>query len=82
MLKDCPLVGEEFLGNIYSALQEMKLDTKLPHMYEHYNISAWFKSPLLNQSKLGRIINSFIDAINSKLHLPKYMFMIPHDDIV
>ena len=86
-LKDCWVVGDEFLISIYSALQELKTDyatnhKPMPYLYEHYNISAWYQSPLLNQIRMARILNSFLDGLNERKKLPKYVLLIPDEDII
>ena len=86
-IKDCWLVGDVFLGEVFHAFQEWKSDTAanneiLPYLYEQYNISSWFKSPLLNQIHTGRILNSFIKVLNSTPKLAKYVLVFPDDDII
>ena len=87
VLKDCWLVGDEFLGSIYNELQtwknEQASDNKpLPYLYTQYNMSSWYRSPLSPHSNGVRLLNSFIDGLNSTPKLPKYVLVFPDRDLI
>ena len=66
----------------------MKTTAKLkkesaPYIYQYYNIYAYIQDPL-NCLKDGvvSIYNSFLEGLNNRNKLPRYVFMIPDIDIL
>ena len=89
-LKDCWLVGDVFLHDIFHTLQVAKSDAKvgnaaLPYLYEQYNITCWNDGVLSPRPVITRILNSLIDGLNDKTNLwklLKYFIMIMDWDII
>ena len=86
-MKDCWLIGDEFLGKTFGAFQEWHTDNaanneEQPYLYEQYNVSCWNQSPLLNQPRPAHILNSFMQGLNSSTKLPKYVIIIPDRDLI
>ena len=87
MIKDYWLVGDQFLCEIFSTLQGIKVDATTkkrdpPYIYENYNIYAWYK-PIKDCTQcMVRIFNSFVEGLNSRAFCPKYMLIIPDEDIL
>ena len=50
-------------------------------MYQFYNITAYYSNQG-NQEVITRLLNSFIEGLNSKKYLPRYVIMCPDLDIV
>ena len=82
-IKDCWLVGDEFFGEIHHTLQELKSEcSTTPYLYEQYNVMPFYLSALSPQPRVIRILNAFIDALNSTPKLPKYVLIIPDQDLM
>ena len=87
-LKNVWCIGDDFLCENYHALQDLKTDTKMkkvniPYLYDNYNISAWYmNATAMVRPSIARILNSFIEALNTESHLPAYVFIFPDKDIV
>ena len=87
-LKNVWCIGDNFLCENYHALQDLKTDAKMkkvdtPYLYDKYNISAWYMNATsMVRPSIARILNSFIEALNTKSHLPAYVFIIPDKDII
>ena len=85
--KDVWLVGDEFLHEIHHTLQEWKSDLvpknkSLPYLYDQYNVHHWYDSPLVPNVHVSRLLNSFLDGLNTIVKLPKYVLMFPDMDII
>ena len=86
-LKDCWLVGDEFLQKLHKRLQGWHSESNgtkdgMLFMYQQYNIMFWYKSPLVPQPSAVRIFKSFIDGLNTTPKLPKYILIFSDDDII
>ena len=86
-LKDCWLIGDNFLADIFPTLQRIKSDTPIkqkqaPYIYDYYNIFSW-TSPLSDErSTPARILNSFTEGLNKIHRLPKYVLVLSDKDIL
>ena len=82
-IKDCWIVGDEFLSDTFTALQEFKAENAVkPHIYEQYNMMPFFQSPLKPHPRVVKVLNSFIEGLNSTPKLPKYVLLIPDQDLI
>ena len=86
-LKDCWLVGDVFLNEMTSVLQDWRSDAvshneTSPYLYEQYNVTYWYKSVLDPDPRAVRLFNSFMDGLNSDAKLPRYIIIFPEDDII
>ena len=61
-----------------------KLLTKNPlYLFYYYNITALYANQLSsNRVALSCILNAFIEGLNNSSKLPKYVLMIPDNDII
>ena len=75
------MVGDQLLTNIFHIFQDSKNDNPRPYLYDNYNISCWYRSPLTN-NVISRLTNSITDGLNSSVQLPKYILMTPDWDII
>ena len=54
----------------------------IPFIFKHFNVSGHY---LTNDTGIGNIINRFthllVEALNTRPKLPKYILVIPDDDI-
>ena len=53
-----------------------------PHLYEQYNITAWFRSPLSHLRSGVRLYNSFVDGLNASDKLLKYVVIISEKEFI
>ena len=55
-----------------------------PYLYQYYNIFGYYLSPLNTTVRVGiaRILNAFIEGLNDRDILPKYVIIIPDKDII
>ena len=52
-------------------------------MYDHFNLFYFFTSPLnFGNNTLLRVNNAFIEGINRREHLPKYIIMVLDRDLI
>ena len=72
-LKDCWLVGDEFLMRQFAGFQALKTSASIkkiryPYLYEHYNIRCYYQNPLsANRCGIGRIWTGMeMEMIDSK----------------
>ena len=79
------MIGGAFLRDTMKELASMTKTAKFkkastPYIYEMYNIDGYFadfrtRGPLT-------IINPLIDVLNDNQHLPKYILVIPDQDLI
>ena len=87
-IEDLWLIGDSFLRTSYSSLQEMRTDAKVnkitgPYIYDYYNIKAYFQASNGSSSAaLFNILNSVIEGLNDKTHLPRYILICPDRDLL
>ena len=87
-LKDCWLVRDDFLRDVFPVFQSIKSSTAItkeqwPYLYKYYNIFCFYQTSLsTDQIGISRILNSFIEGLNQKQKLPKYVLMIADSDII
>ena len=82
------IVGDEFLHDIYHALQKLKTEAiiakhHLPYVYDYYNITFFTPSPKsLLKNTLARVVNAVTKALNDTLKLPRIILVIVDHDIL
>ena len=87
-MKDLWIVGDYFLFEVFPNLQASRAQaaankTSPPYLYQYYNVSAFYKKTLSpSHEGVSRLLNSFIEGLNSKEKFPKYAPMIPDVDII
>ena len=87
-LKDCWIVGDLFISQIFYALpaknSERKLKDKSPlYIYERFNIKC-YSTNLLNTNiddAPARLVNSLVNGLNANTYLPCIVIIIPDWDI-
>ena len=87
-IQDVWIVGDEFLRDTFSTLVNMRNQATLkrqhpPYLYEFYNIFGYFQNKQSAVRGLARFANSFIEALNARVKLPRYvMFILDRDFII
>ena len=86
-IKDCWYVGDEFLLDMYPALQAWNktaevCKTSPPYVFQHYNINGFFNSALSRILATTRILNAFVEGFNKHWLLPRYVIVIPDADVI
>ena len=74
------------MKDILAALQEIKTKAHIakkpgPYMYERYNVFSFFESPVTFNS-YARMQNAFIEALNRRICIPKYVIVLPDSNLV
>ena len=85
-LEDMWIVGDRFMNSIFRTLQELKdkavrADKPTPFIYERFNVFHFYRSSLTHNAYI-RMLNSFVDALNRRPHLPKYILLVPDKDLL
>ena len=87
-LKDCWVIGDKLLAEIFPFLQQMKTDaiatnSQVPYLYEYYNIFGWFQSPVsTKRSVSAKILNSLTKGFNKIHRMPKYVIIFMGKDVL
>ena len=84
------IIGDDFLQRTFHSLQDLKSEavvkkTRLPYLYENFNISAWFvkqTKSAVNVPTMAKLQNALIVVLNEYPHLPKYIIVIPDKDVI
>ena len=62
---------------------QAKLKRKnLPYLYQFFNVFGYFQSSVSAVKGLARILNAFIEGLNNRPRLPKYVVMVPDRDLI
>ena len=87
-LEDIWILGDWFLKDTFPTLQVLKhgstVQRKLPpYIYDMYNLFYFFTSPLsFGNNTLFQINNVFIEAINRRDQLPKFIIIVLDHDLI
>ena len=87
-LKDTWIIGDNYLGEIFHALPGLKTQAisqknEIPYIYRYYNVRCFTANPLSHiRDTLTRITNSLIKALNDNQHIPRFIIIIPNQDIL
>ena len=80
-------MGDDFLRDLFRLQQSDKLtagkNKKIlnPYMEDYFNVSTYFKAATAGNT-LTRLVNSLIDAVNERDHLPKILIFITDCDLL
>ena len=78
---DVWLVGDDFLRECYTSLQTMNLrKSSRTFLHKNFNISAHYAS--LAVRGVNRMIYPFVDALNERYKIPRYIIIIPDKDMI
>ena len=82
-------LGNNFLNEIFSTFPGMRIRVQAtkhrpPYLYESYNVTAFTPNPATSGVKdiMARIINCLIKALNDVAKLPKFLLVVPDEDIL
>ena len=76
------------MREIFPTLTDMKKQaqcakTAPPYVYEFYNVMGYSATTSsANHTAIGRILNSYIEALNSRERLPRFLIVIIDKDII
>ena len=88
MLEDIWILGDWFLKDMFLTLQALKHGSTVqrkspPYIYDMYNLFYFFTSPLnFGNNTLLQINNAFIEAINRRDQLPKFIIIVLDCDLI
>ena len=76
------LLGDNFLAETYR--KNFKKASHAFFMKEHFEVTPYCSSKYSdkNSNTLSRLTNSFIQAMNTKFHLPDFIVVILDDDLI
>ena len=82
---DVWIIGDKFLRSMYAELQSLCSEAAIkkrppPYLYEFYNVFCYY--PTTKMNALAGIINAYIEILNNRSHLPKYVIVIPDKNII
>ena len=86
-VEDIWLIGDQFFNGVFPQLQHLKTSAqiagnRLPFIYEQFNITGYSNGNVSSKNAFSRMYNSFIQALNNKFKLPRYVVLIPDNDLV
>ena len=87
-MNDLWLIGDSFLHSIYHALQKIRMQAdiaKKEHLYIHnyFNVTCYTPNPnSMLRNIMTRFANTLIKASNDTLKLPRFIVVIPDDNIM
>ena len=88
VVKDCWMVGDAFLCDIFDTMQRMKEDAKdkvqlMPYIYDFYNLSFIMENPLSHvRNAMTHLVNALVKTLNEETSLPRFILVIPDWDIL
>ena len=87
-LDDVWIIGDLFLKEIFSTLQDLKTQAIAkkkppPYLYEYFNVTfSIANADMFKTNFLTQIQNAVIDAFNNREKIPKYIMFILDKDIL
>ena len=60
----------------------IKQNGEQPYLFRHYNVHEFYTSNSNISNKIGRLMQSFVDALNAHHLLPKLILIIPDVDLL
>ena len=81
------MVGDQFLRNNKDALFQLRWSgmqcnpRSVPYMFQEFNISTYYVTSEISNI-ITRFMNAFVEALNEKPKLPKFVIVIPDSDIL
>ena len=82
------MLGDSFLKDVFPTLQAMRYGSTVqkkmpPYMYDMFNVIYFFTSPMtFGNNTLLRANNAFIEALNRRGRLPRYILIIFDRDLI
>ena len=90
--KDLWIIGDSTMKELYYTLRAMKTSARQgadraqalePFIHRHYNVKEFDKTKqFARDNVMARIVNSFISALNENTKLPKFLVVIPDDEVI
>ena len=86
--KDAWIIGDEFVHEIYHALQQMNTESRVaktspPYLYDMYNVRCFTANPLSEIKNVAtRLVNTLIKALNGSEKLPRIILIAPDWDLI
>ena len=85
--QDAWFIGDNFLREIFNAFVNLRNHAGVnrkrpPYLYDFYNIFGYFQNRQSMVLGMTRLFNSFVETLNNRLKLPKYIFMILDGDLL
>ena len=86
-IQDAWFVGDDFLRESFDTYTNLKTGSKIqrkkpPYLFEMYNVLGYYQSVRSMVPGLARILNSFIEGLNKRLRLPKYVIISLDKDLM
>ena len=87
-MEDVWFLGDWFLKDVFPTLQAIRHGSTVqrrppPYLYDMFNVFYFFTSPLtFGNNTLLRINNAFIEALNRREHLLKYIIVMLDQDLI
>ena len=82
---DCWLIGDRFLNNSFSYLQESAaIDNihNLPYLYKKYEVHHFMMSPLCNDPPIARLRNCLVQGLDGIKRVPKLIILFLDEEIL
>ena len=85
--QDAWIIGDNFLREIYNTLTNIRNRSALnrrrpPYLFDFYNVFGYFQNRQSLVPGMTCMLNAYIEALNNRLKLPKYIFWIPDVDLL
>ena len=87
-VKSVWFMGDEFLLDIFHALQELRIQDhnstgKIPYIYEFYNVVCLLtKDTIPMRNSFGRMLNGLVKGLSNTDQLPRFLLVIPDGDLL
>ena len=77
-------VGDQFVFDSYEKYYKQRASDQKLYVQEHYEISAFNNDGFncLDRNIVSRLRNKLAMAINDQVILPKFIIVVPDDDII
>ena len=85
--KDLWIIGNDFVNKIFHALPALQTENCLAkqqelYIYEQFNVKCFTGNPLSSVRNIGtRLVNAYIKALNDYNKLPRFVLVIPNNDV-
>ena len=86
-LLDCWFIGDNFLLSIFDAFMELRKVVVIkrrnqPYLFDFFNVLGYFQSKASMVRGIVRMLNAFIDALNTRKKLPRFIIFVPDRDLI
>ena len=85
--KDLWIIGDDFVNKIFHPLPALQTENHLAkrqelYIYEQFNMKCFTANPLSSVRNIGtRLVNAYIEALNDYDKLPRFVLVIPNNDV-